>query len=155
MTASTDSFPSRKHNLVQAMLAVNDLFYLAQPHVESLFYEDVVAWLDQSEIRYTPRVNFSGRTGYEHHFDFVIPKSRVKPERIVKAINEPNREQAQSLILAWLDTREVREPDSRAHAFLNDAERAPAVDVLDALRAYDVQSVPWSERESIHDELAA
>lgn len=64
VTASPDSFPTRKHNLVQAMLAVNDLFYLAQPHVESLFYEDVVAWLDQSEIRYTPRVNFSGKTGY-------------------------------------------------------------------------------------------
>jgi len=30
--ASKDDFPMRKHNLVQAMLAVNDLFYLASPN---------------------------------------------------------------------------------------------------------------------------
>ena len=32
-------------SLLQAMLAVNDMFYLAVPMVASLFYEDVVAWL--------------------------------------------------------------------------------------------------------------
>ena len=35
--ATPENFPLRKHNLIQAMLAVNDLFYLAQPLVESLF----------------------------------------------------------------------------------------------------------------------
>ena len=45
---SAENFPLCKHNLVQAMLAVNDLFYLAQPTVASLFYEDVVAWLDEA-----------------------------------------------------------------------------------------------------------
>ncbi len=49
--ASPQSFPLRKHNLVQAMLAVNDMFYLATPVVASLFYEDVVTWLDLHEVR--------------------------------------------------------------------------------------------------------
>ncbi|MGH2457697.1 MAG: DUF1828 domain-containing protein [Chloroflexota bacterium] len=52
--ASSENFALRKHNLIQAMLAVNDLFYLASPMVASLFYEDVVAWLDLADIRYTP-----------------------------------------------------------------------------------------------------
>ena len=64
--ASPDHFALRKHNLVQAMLAVNDLFYLASPFVASLFYEDVVAWLELSEIRYTPKVKFTGKSGYDH-----------------------------------------------------------------------------------------
>lgn len=38
--ASQTNFSSRKHDLVQAMLAVNDLFYLASPAVASLFYKD-------------------------------------------------------------------------------------------------------------------
>jgi hypothetical protein len=58
------------------MLAVNDLFYLAEPFVKSLFFEDVVAWMDESEVRYTPKVKFTGVSGYDHLFDFVIPKSR-------------------------------------------------------------------------------
>ena len=56
VTASAENFPLRKHNLIQAMLAVNDMFYLAEPVVKSLFYEDVIAWLEQNEIRYTPKV---------------------------------------------------------------------------------------------------
>lgn len=35
--AAPDNFPLRKHNLIQAMLSVNDLFYLASPYVSSLF----------------------------------------------------------------------------------------------------------------------
>ena len=35
------NFAVRKHNLVQAMLAVNDLSYVAPSTVESLFHEDV------------------------------------------------------------------------------------------------------------------
>src|SRR5437667_7922904 len=89
--ATAETFPLRKHSLIQAMLAVNDLFYLAKPVVESLFFEDVVAWLEANEIRYTPKVKFTGTSGYDHLFDFVIPKSRRQSERIVRAINRPNR----------------------------------------------------------------
>ena len=153
--ASPENFALRKHNLLQAILAVNDMFYLAQPMVASLFYEDVVAWLDLHDIRYTPKVKFTGKTGYDHLFDFVIPKSRRQPERIVQAINRPNRETAQAVVLAWIDTKEVRSPESRAYAMLNDAEQAVPQGVLDALRNYDVKPVPWSQRESVLEELAA
>jgi len=153
--ASPDNFALRKHNLVQAMLAVNDMFYLAVPMVASLFYEDVVAWLDVHEIRFIPRAKFTGKTGYDHLFDFVIPKSRRQPERIVQAINRPSRDTAQAVVLSWIDTKEVRSPDSRAYALLNDAEQEVSPAVVDALRSYDVKPVVWSERESVREELAA
>lgn len=79
--------------------------------VASLFYEDGVAWLDLHDIRYTPKVKFTGKTGYDHLFDFVIPKSRRQPERIIQTINRPNRETAQAVVLAWVDTKEVRSPE--------------------------------------------
>lgn len=153
--ASPENFALRKHNLVQAMLAVNDMFYLAVPMVASLFYEDVVAWLDLHDIRYTPKVKFTGKTGYDHLFDFVIPKSRRQPERIIQTINRPNRETAQAVVLAWVDTKEVRSPDSRAYALLNDSEQVVPTGVVDALRSYDVRPVPWSQRENVREELAA
>jgi hypothetical protein len=155
VSASPDNFPVRKHNLVQAMLAVNDLFYLATPWVSSLFYEDVVAWLDHTDIRYTPTIKLSGRSGYDHVFDFVIPKSREQPERVVKAINQPNRQTVQSLVFAWSDTKENRTPESRAYALLNDTERQVAANVMEALREYGVRGIPWSDREHVLLELAA
>ena len=152
--ASTDNFPQRKHNLVQAMLAVNDLFYLASPNIASLFHEDVTSWLDFSNIRYTPSVKFTGKSGYDHRFDFVIPKSRVQPERVLRAINRPNRDAAQVIAFSWIDTKEVRSPEARAYAILNDSEQTVSENVLDALRNYEMQPVPWSTRAEALDELA-
>jgi len=152
---SPDNFALRKHNLVQAVLAVNDLFYLASPVVASLFYEDVVAWLDLSDIRYTPKIKFTGKSGYDHLFDFVIPKSRVQPERIVRAISRPNRDTAQAMAFSWIDTKEVRPLESRAYAILNDLEHPISESVLDAMRNYDVRPVLWSIRDQVRPELAA
>ncbi len=153
--ASSDNFALRKHNLVQAMLAVNDLFYLAVPMVASLFLEDVTSWLDLNDIRYTPKVKFTGKSGYDHLFDFVIPASRKQPERILQAINRPSRDTAQAVAFAWIDTKEVRPPNSRAYTFLNDSDHVPTVAVLDALKNYDVHPVFWSKRDEVKEELAA
>jgi hypothetical protein len=153
--ATAENFPLKKHSLIQAMLAVNDLFYLAKPVVESLFYEDVVSWLDANETRYTPGVKFTGVSGYDHLFNFVIPKSRRQPERIVQAINRPTRESSLSFIDAWTDTRQTRPPESKAYAMLNDTERAVPGDVVDALRNYQIRPVPWSDRAQVVPELAA
>ena len=100
-------------------------------------------------------MKFTGQTEYDHLFDFVIPKSPRQPERILHTINRPNRDTAQALAFAWIDTREVRPPDSRAYAFLNDAEPTVQPAVLDALRNYDLSPVLWSIREDVREELAA
>ena len=155
VSVSQDNFALRKHNLLQAMLSVNDLFYMASPIVESLFYEDVVSWLDVSEIRYAPKVKFTGRSGYDHLFDFIIPKSKAGPERILRAINRPRGDAAKAMVFSWIDTREVRPPESCAYAILNDSEETVSVSVLDAFRNYDVRTVLWSGREEVLEELAA
>jgi hypothetical protein len=155
VSSSAENFALRKHNLVQAMLAVNDLFFLAVPMVASLFYEDVVAWMDAAEIRYTPNVKFTGKSGYDHLFDFVIPKSRKRPERIIQTITRPSRDTAEAVAFKWIDTKDVRAPDSKAYAFLNDQEQKVSQSVIDALDSYDVTPVPWSRKEEVREELVA
>lgn len=153
--ATPGNFALRKHNLLQALLAVNDMFQLAVPMVASLFYEDVVVWLDLQGIRYTPRVKFTGQSGFDHLFDFVIPKSRAQPERILQAINRPSRETAQALTFAWIDTKEVRSAESQAYAILNDSEREAPSLFADAFAAYGVRTIPWSQRDAAARELSA
>ena len=153
--ASESNFSLKKHSLLQAMLAVNDLFYLTSSAVASLFHEDVVSWLDLCEIRYTPNVKFTGRSGYDHHFHFVIPKSKSQPERVLRTINRPSRDTAQAVAFSWIDTKDVRAPESHAYAFLNDSEHPVPGNVLAAMNNYGVRPVPWSKRESVQEELAA
>ncbi len=116
----------------------------------------MVLWLESNEIRYTPKPKFTGTSGFDHLFDFVIPRTpRKQPERIVQAINRPNRDNAEAFIYAWNDTREIRWGDSRAYAILNDTEHSISSGVLDAFRNYQIRPVPWSDRAAIVSELAA
>lgn len=152
---SPKDFGLRKHSLLQAMLAVSDMFYLASPAVESLFHEDVTAWLDTSSVRYTPNVKFAGKSGYDHKFDFVIPRSPDQPERVCRSINRPDRNTAQTTAFAWLDTKEVRDPNAVAYAILNDADGSVPRSVDKALDSYGVRTIRWSSREDAIESLAA
>jgi hypothetical protein len=155
VAATADNFALRKHNLIQAVLAVNDLFYLASPTVKSLFLEDVAAWLDLSGVRYIPRVKIAGLSGFDHMFDFAIPKSPTTPERLLKAVSNPNRDSAQSFAFAWLDTKDARPPKALAYAILNDNERAVPATVGEAFNAYGISPVLWSQRDRAREGLAA
>lgn len=153
--ARPETFPQRKHALIQAILAVNDMFMTAKRHVDQFFLEEVDRFLKLHEIRFTPHVQFVGKTGFVHSFDFVVPASLKQPERIIKAINQPKKDSVTSLLFSWDDTRQVRPPKSIAYAFLNDSERHPGPDLRSALREYGVRDVLWHERERFAAELAA
>jgi hypothetical protein len=145
--ATVENFPLKKHNLLQAMLAVNDLFYLATPFVQSIFYEDVQKWLDESDIRYTPNCKFTGKSGYDHMFDFVIPKSRRQPERILQTVNNPSKDAVEGLMFKWLDTKDTRQADARLYVMLNDERGRLANSIVSAFSNYGAVPVPWSEHE--------
>jgi hypothetical protein len=48
--AALSDFPRKKHDLVQAILSVNDMFVMSEEHVLSLFKEDVALFLESHEI---------------------------------------------------------------------------------------------------------
>lgn len=153
--ASTKNLAQKKHALLQAMLAVNDLFLVAQSRVASFFVEDVEQFLQLHDIRFITNVSFTGRSGYTHHFDFAIPSSKYAPDRFVKAINSPTRDSILSCIFAWTDTREARRSDAQSIAFLNDENKKVSQDSIDALSSYDILPVLWSRRDESVEILAA
>jgi hypothetical protein len=111
--------------------------------------------MDDADIRYTQRVKFSGRTGYDHLFDFVVPKSKKEPERLLRVVNNPAKDQASAVILSWVDTKEARPSNSVAYAVLNDKERNISDGVAEALKNYDITPLPWSQRAEFRERLAA
>ena len=156
--ASAKNLGQRLHSLVRAMPAVNDMFVMAQPRVASFFFEDVQAFLDAHDIRYTARVKLAGKSGYDHGVDFLIPKSRIRPERILHAIAAPKRENIFAYLWTLSDTRAAHTGDSaqeaEAYAFLNDQEQPVGGDVIEALNAYRVTAAVWSNRSQYVQALA-
>ena len=57
--ANESNFPAQKHNLLQAILTVNDLFFVSRTNVQNFFSKDVWLWLEDNDIRYVPDATFS------------------------------------------------------------------------------------------------
>jgi hypothetical protein len=149
-----DDFPIKKHNLIQSMIAINDLFYTSKPMVASLFLEDVENWLDQSNIRYTSNIKIPGKSGYDRLFNYIIPKSKKQPERILQLINKPDKRSAERVILDYVDIKEKRDY-FKFYAVINDSEKDTLDTAIRALQNYEVRPLLWSKREELVDELAA
>ena len=145
--ASKSTIGKRIHSLLQAMIAVNDTFFLSQPRITSFFWEDVRDYLAKNEVRFSPRVKLAGRSGYDHAIDFLIPASKKEPERLIQAINNPTKNTIGQYLFVLSDTVEARAEGSKAIAMLNDDVNSVSGDIVEALEAYNVAPVFWSERE--------
>ncbi len=152
--ARIENFPQKKHNLIQTMLAVNDLFVMAAPMVRSFFKEDVEEYLRLHRIRFTPSVKFTGKSGFDQSFDFVIPASQKRPERVIKSVNRPDRQTISILIFLWTDTKDIRPEKSIVYGVLNDSEQKVSYDNESALEQYGIKPLFWSKREEYVEELA-
>lgn len=139
----------KKNDLLQAMLAVDDLFQSATATVRTLFIEDVTDWLESHDIRNVGRAQFAGQSGFHHTFDFVIPKSKAKPERVLQTLNHATKDKVGTLLWRWTDTARTRPDNARLYVLMNDAVTSPSEDVLEALRSYGTTPVLWSERAEV------
>ncbi len=153
MEANPEEFPQKKHNLIQAMLAVNDLFVLTKTAVADIFKEDVEKYLRIHQIRYTPSVKLVGKSGLDHLIDFVIPESKIRHERIIKVVNNPTRQYIAATIFTWTDIREFR-IKSDAYTVLNDNEQKINPELVSALQKYNIKPIFWSKREEYIKEFS-
>ena len=152
--ASVENFPLRKHSLIQAMLAVNDLFFTNTTNVEKIFLEDVKDWLDKNKVRYLPNIKVTGKTGFDQIFDFVIPKSEKYPERFLQLINSPRKDNIQNTVFKWEDIKSMRD-NANFYVILNDKNASLNNSVITALHNYDLYPVKWTERDKFIEQFAA
>lgn len=152
--ASRSNIGQKMHSLVQAMVAVNDMFVMAQSRVASFFFEDVKLFFDTHDVRYIERVKLTGTSGFDHAIDFVVPRSDRAPERLVQAINSPTKSMVTSYLFSVTDTRPER-PQAQSMVVLNDEDQNVGASVVEALEAYDVLPIPWTMREEYIERLAS
>ena len=149
-----EDFPQKILFLMQAMLNIDDMFMLSQNKIASIFLEDVTEFLDNKDIFYSRDVNFMGKSGFFYSYDYLIQRTKDKPERLCKVINSPNKQNFQNTIFMWSDTKETRDKDSQLIVFLNDESKIDS-SILTGFKNYDVNTIPWTEREKYLGLLSA
>ncbi len=149
-------FAQKKHNLLQAILAVDDLHVTAKEEVLQFFREDVEELLRAQELPLFRDVKLSGKSGLDHHFDVGFPSTGGAPERVLRAINTLRRDTAMSMAFAVEDVRNIRGHDALgAFAMINDAENEPSAEHLEALKSYGVVPILWRDRQRARELIMA
>ena len=149
-----EDFPQKILFLMQAMLNIDDMFMLSQNKIASIFIEDVTDFLNRRDIFYSKDVSFVGKSGFIYSYEYLLQRTKEKPERLCKVINNPNKQNFQNTIFMWNDTKETRDSNSELIVFLNDENTIDST-ILEGFKNYDVNTIPWSEREKYLDLLGA
>ena len=165
--ASVDTFAEKVHDLIQAMLYVSDLSYLAGTREEPAsamtpamlrptyeFCAGVSGWLDHMGVEYTHNAKVTGASGLEHEFDFAIASGFDGPRRYLQTFQRPTRANAAKTIFAWTDTLPTRSEADKGFAVVNDVVHQIKPEIVAAIGNVGMEVVPWSERESLVKELA-
>lgn len=152
--ATVNNIGQKKHYLLQAILAVNDMFNLAHETVFSLFKEDVELYFRSNNIVFSKDIKLSGKSGFNHNIDFLVPAIKAKPERLIKAINTAKKNSVLSAIMAFNDINQTRETPTKNFVVYNDLEKTVSNDVIDALDNYGVKHIPWSQKERCLEEFS-
>ena len=143
--APVSSFAQKKHLFVQAMLRIDDMFAISKPKGTSFFLNDIQDFFAERDIFCSENVQFTGISGFPHNYDFLLQRSKTKPERLCQAVNSPNKSSMSNILFAWNDTKPARRHDSQLIVILND-QNVIARGVEDAFLNYQAKVVRWSER---------
>lgn len=146
LKANAKEFAQKKHAFVQCMLRVNDMYLTSRTQVSSYFLDDIQNYFQEKDIYCMENVQFKGKSGYSHNYDFAIQRSKHKPERLCLAINNPNKTALVNTIFAWDDTRPARRADSKLIVLMND-RNSISRGIEDAFANYEIDTIRWSERE--------
>ena len=158
ITTDINDFPRKKHMLLQAMMAINDMFMTTKSTVSSLFAEDVGDFLESNDIRYNENVFLAGKSGYNHNFNYLIPHYKSAPERVIHTMNIPSKGNLSNIIFSWGDTKDLRNKrsyDSMLYIFINDQEKTVDSNMIKAFKNENINPVLWSNRQSVTDILSA
>ena len=153
LTVPKSNLGEAQHQLFQAMLDINDLFYLNQSSIKSFFFEDVTNYFDSHEIYYSKDISLRGRSGYTQNFDFLLQRNKLHPERFIKLLNNPRRSHLERFSFSWTDIKEQRGEEGKFIVLINDQDKSIDTHIAH-LKEYDIQGIPWSKKNEYQEVFA-
>jgi len=145
-TATAHTFPQKKHMMIQAMLAIDDLFVVSPDIVKNLFLEYIETYLNANEIYYSKDFSLLGKSGTVYTYDFHLQRTKERPERFCRGFNRLNISKRDLTLFNWMDTQEKRGVSSELIVIYND-ENSVSDDVLTGFYNYGIKTLPFSQRQ--------
>ena len=149
VTTKESQFPQKKHAMVQAMLAIDELYETEPRTGKDFFAEDVKTYFDDHHIYYADGVSFEGKSGSTATYDLLFQRNQYHPERLCNIVSRMTESSRNMMIFNWLDIAPVRKNDSMLIVILNDIVKEVQQKDIDALESYNITPARFSEPEKL------
>lgn len=153
VTTNKKDFPISKHFFIQGIISINDLYNLNKSNIINLFTEDFSKFLYDNGIFYSENVKLTGKSGFDHNIDYLIPGNNKNPEKYLKAINNPDKSNTQNTMFLWDDLKQARKQNDIMIVVLNDVDHKVKNDIIKAYKEYDIKPLLWSDKTTILQNL--
>ena len=142
-------FAQKKHAMVQAMLAIDEL-YETEPRAEKDFFiDDVKDYFDKNSVYYSDGIFLEGKSGTTAKYDLIFQRNQRHPERLCNIVSHMSESSRNMLIFNWLDIAPSRKPDSMLIVILNDITQEIKQRDITALESYNITPAPFSDRSKL------
>jgi len=154
IAATESNFAQKKHNLIQAILAVNEMVNLSTTNTVQMFAEDLKNWMKAKKVRFNENMEVTGRSGLSHQFDIVIPPSLdgTYPERFIQPYNSLSYQQIRALAFDWYDIMDER--NAQLIVIINSNQKLTKK-VREVCDACNITAIPFNEIDTISQQIMA
>lgn len=140
-----NEYPEKQHRLIQCMLRISDMLLTSRHSVISIFTEEITAFFEEQDVLFIEGASFTGVSGKPQNFDFALPHTKKRRQKLIKAINNPSPDNYKSPLFSWLDVRDARKK-SDFIVLANDINKSIADNFIEPFRNYSVEVLAWSKR---------
>ncbi len=147
-----NEYPEWQNRLIQCLLRISDMLMTSRNNVVSIFTEEISSFFLDHNILFNEGPSFIGVSGKSQRFDFSLPRSRTRNEKLIKAINSPSSESYREALFSWLDIKSTR-INSDFLVIANDNNKPLTDGFLEPFINYEVEVLRWSDRNKWVDNL--
>lgn len=145
-------YQNNLHKMIQTILRVDDMILNTKSRVKSYFYDDVINFLDENEIGYSPDIAIIGKSGLINNYDFIFQKTKKHSERFGRVINNLTKQSMTTTLFMWSDTYGMRKSETELIIFANDDNKIDS-EAKQGFENYGVRVIDWSQRNNFIDLL--
>lgn len=145
-----------KYNLTSAILRINDLLFTKKANVESMFYDDVISYLQDNDFGGLP-TTMPGFSGLSYFFKYAIPQRGENPLKLINIQNNISSSQMMKEAFTFEDIKRNSSFDYKNPKYVvifNDDEKKVSEKSQQIADTYDLDLIPWNNKKLV-DSLKA
>lgn len=150
---SLGNYPKKLFNFLQCIVRISDMLLTNRNTVANIFFDEVYNLFDNYDIPFSQEIGITGKTGNSNQFDFLIPRMKMKREKLIKTVNKPTKDSYKAPLLSFLDIKDYRQ-NTDFVVIANDNNHKVNEKFLTSLRNHEIKVLQWSEKDTWIKELA-